>query len=157
MVQKVLISFALLVGVASAEQINVPVSMRQHNTPDGSCAHAALVTTLRYEGRADEAAQWWATHRGGEWPAKLDKEMSDAGLEYVQTLTGGLNFIEGANAAGYLVEVEVNADKVTHALLITDIDANYVRIIDVNHIKSDWRMRRSDFLDVWTGWAFYVK
>lgn len=156
----VLAALILFTAGASAAPIEVPMSIRQPNNRYGSCADAALVMQLREAGRSEEANEWWTSHSGGVDASQLDAMMDAAEIEYDQTTVGDMHFIEAANEAGHLVEVEVEATNdgsITHALLINDITPQFVTFIDCNHINRDWRMSRKDFSQVWTGWAFYIR
>ncbi|HZZ28485.1 MAG TPA: hypothetical protein VFE46_10830 [Pirellulales bacterium] len=150
-----LASTASAISAISAAQIDVPVSLRQENDRTGSCAHAEIVTQLRFLGEPDEANQWWTTHSGGENASHLNAEMDAAAINHVDGHT--LEFIREANAAGHLVQVEVYAGLCTHALIVSDITSSFVRLIDCNHVKRDWQMPLNDFKTYWTGWAFYLE
>ena len=75
-------------------QVNLPHELREWNWGGGSCVHASHVMALRWQNQL-ELAQWWrATFSGEESYHGLTSKMERAGVPYLATHTGDVDFLE---------------------------------------------------------------
>lgn len=146
---------------AERPQVNVPIALRQSNWKHharGSCAHAALITALRWQGQF-ELADWWRRHHGGgAGVADMHAAMDAAGVRYAQTHDeADESFLEWAVATRRGCVVATNG--FTHAVFLVHIDDQYVGLIGVNFTDPVIWVDREEFLNEWRAsrsWAFAV-
>lgn len=150
-------------GVSNSEtpQVNVPIALRQANWgrgSNGSCAHASLVTALRWQGQPILAEQWRRSHSGGENARSLPPKLDAAGIRYVQTYNAGdVAFLEWSVATRRGCMVAVNG--FTHAVFLAHLDDRWAGIIGTNFPETLIWVDREEFLEDWRksrSWAIAV-
>ncbi|WP_246146380.1 hypothetical protein [Rubripirellula lacrimiformis] len=80
---------------------NLPAQLHQRNwrgeLGQGSCAHASLVSHLRWLNLFDMGERWRATYGDGEWESRIRQRLDAAGLDYSYTLKADPRFLDWAS------------------------------------------------------------
>lgn len=139
-------------------KVDLPSSYRTHNwtsyNNEGSCVHASMYMLFHWQGQ-HEIAEWWkANHSGGASYHTLNQDFDNAGIDYAQTTSGDVEFLEKAIKTNRGAGVVVQGG--AHMVILCHLDEKWAGILDnndPNNIK--WRSRES-FIREWKnsyGWA----
>lgn len=134
-------------------QVNVPLPLRQSNwlgrRGQGSCAHASIVTALRWQGQYSMADWWRRTHGNGAGYESLDRDLTAAGIRYAATCDeNDITFLEWAVETRRGCLVAING--YTHAVFLAHIDDEQVGLIDNNQVSRVVWVDRETFLRDWS-------
>jgi hypothetical protein len=140
--------FVVIATAADAQTITPPQSIRQANYGP-SCAHAATITMLRWQGLSPTAAWWRESYHGGETFVGLARKATVAGAEYAMLRGGDTRILEYATSTGRGAIIDWNGRKGGHhAVLFCGFDRGSVGIIDPN-TNQKHTFTREAFLAHW--------
>lgn len=133
-------------------QVNVPIALRQKNwigsRGQGSCAHASMVTALRWQGQPAMADWWKRKHGNGAGYESLDRDLTNAGIRYAATCDQqDVSFLEWSVETRRGCVVAING--YTHAVFLAHMDDQHVGLIDNNQIGRVVWVDRETFLRDW--------
>jgi hypothetical protein len=128
---------------------DVPVELRQKNwmfEGQGSCAHASVVTALKFL-NMEEMAEWWrASYGGGEYFSRLTERLDAAGLDFVATDEGDERVLLYAARNRLVVVLPY---KPSHAINLVEYNASGVTLIDNNSPGQLEFVPRAEFVSRW--------
>jgi len=149
----------------STPPVDVPMADRSRNYRGGSCAHASLISLLRWQGRP-QAADWWRRTFSG--PAYVGLETSRtghktliqcaqlAGMRYARTTSGDAGFLEWCSRTrrGAVVEFDYvfrgSVRRIgAHAVTFCGFVDGLAVILDNNRIDRLIRIPKLTFLTYW--------
>jgi len=144
--------------VAERPVVNVPYAMRQENwlgsKREGSCAWAATISLLRWQGRY-EMADWIRKNRGnGEWPEHMEAGLDSAGIRYAYTVDGDVEFLEWACRTRRGCGITVHGG--AHMVALLHLDEEWACLLDNNAIQEFIWVPRESLIAEWKashGWA----
>ena len=138
--------------------VNLPPALRQSNwlgtRGEGSCAYAAMVSGLRWQGRPHTAERIRGRYGNGcSYPmmaAMLERE----GVRYAYTTSGDPAWLQWAcdTRRGAAIVVQGGA----HMVYCVHLDDRYAYCLDSNDTRSFLRYDRDQLLSEWrhsSGWA----
>ena len=137
-----------LCAFASAQTINPPADIRQANYGP-SCAHAATITMLRWQG-LDAMADWWReSYRGPETFTGLARKAIVAKLDYAMLLNGDTAILDHATATRRGAVIDWSGQRGGHhAVFFCGFAGNTATICDPNTRRLH-PFERSAFLTHW--------
>lgn len=132
--------------------VNLEEVLRQSNwigsQNEGSCVHASMIMLFRWQGRDDLADLWKANYENGEWPSALAAKFDAHDVRYAYTsYENDVSFIEWACATRRGCGVTVRGG--AHMVIVVHMDAEWVGILDNNHIEEIKWVPRQVFLNEW--------
>ncbi len=149
------ILFFVLGGICfSAERptVNVPPIFRQSNwgktRNDGSCAHAAFITLLKWQGRYNTADMWKKTYSGGEWHPSFERKLEEQGIRFAYTAEeNDVGFLEWACRTRRGCGVTIRGGY--HMVALVHFDNEWAAILDNNDTKNFIWIPREQFIAEW--------
>ena len=138
--------------------VNVPLALRQHNwfgsNGEGSCAHATMISLLRWQGRSKTADYWRQNYGSGEWPEDLAAKFDGAGVRYAYVTNGDVRFLEWAcrTRRGCGITVLGGA----HMVALVHLDEKWAALLDNNDVATFRWVPRASLIAEWKashGWA----
>ncbi len=138
---------------AEVPTVNVPPGARMSNYAGGSCVHASIETLLNWQGLAELARWWRATHSGGEYAESFAAKLTAAGVRFAHTTAGDEEFLAWSIRTRRGCAVSWPAG---HMVCLVHLDAARAGILDNNDTsRIRWVDRRKSIAE-WKacrGWA----
>jgi len=149
MIRIVLMLAALVPAASAAAQIIVPPPSNRQANYGPSCAHAATITMLRWQGQPAMATWWRQTHHGAETFGGLAAKARRAGLRYSVLFDGDLRILDHATATGRGAVIDWSGRRGGHhAVFFCGFDNGMAAIVDPNTNRLH-RFSRDAFLSHW--------
>lgn len=147
--------------------VNLPHALRQRNwnnkwellrdkngklvwVPDGSCAHATMVSLLRWQGRPELAAWWRRNNAGGEWSSgeSLAEKLNRAGVRFAYTARKkDIKFLEWACNTRRGCGVCINGGE--HMVALVHLDSKWAALLDNNDTQQFIWVPRETLIAEW--------
>ncbi|MHB1033262.1 MAG: hypothetical protein ACYC35_05055 [Pirellulales bacterium] len=138
---------------AEVPTINVPPGARMSNYAGGSCVHASIETLLNWQGHAELARWWRATHSGGEYAESFAAKLNAAGVRFAHTTNGDEEFLAWSIRTRRGAAVSWPAG---HMVCLVHLDGARAGILDNNDTRRVRWVDRRTFVHEWRacgGWA----
>lgn len=145
--------------------VDVPYEWRESNWldkpgrlqfPEGSCAHAALITCLRMSHAPQLANYWRARYGAGETGAGLAALCEREGIPYDYCPSPDPGFLERAMRHGLPAVIQVPGQDSWHAVTVCHFDSSWACILDNNDTARYRWLTRAEFLTYWQGFGLVV-
>lgn len=130
--------------------VNLPLALRQANwvyRGEGSCAHATIVSLLRWQFRFRTAEDYKRTHGGGVYPSTLEAALSAANIRYASTKTGDVSFLDEACRERRGAGIVVMGGR--HMVALVHLDGERAGILDNNDVRSTIWIPRETLISEW--------